>query len=64
MKGKVKCERSPVKGSRGTEEKGEGREAMITAHVIFEYITLSHHYSTMNTHQQFFMIKMAGNFKP
>lgn len=35
------------------EEKEVARKAMITVHVMFEYIILTHRYSTVNTHQFF-----------
>lgn len=44
------------------EEKEVAGKATITVHVMFEYIILTHYYSTVNTHQ-FFIIKMTGNFK-
>lgn len=36
------------------EEKEVARKAMITVHVVFECIILTHHYSTVNTHQFFY----------
>lgn len=36
------------------EEKEVARKAMIIVHVMFECIILTHHYSTVNTHQIFY----------